>query len=205
MKTKTSTTIKTKTSTTTKSTARTAVKSSMTKIILIIVLLLLGGLAWIEADRIRQWIAQYTVADLTSDLNLGLSSDFKFEKILNPDLPGTRIESSQQQDLKMQQLYAALQSQELPQVLPLLDPSLQQQIQQSPELIQDVFRLIPEGEYERWQVATRSQSVAPKVGAITTLVYVFDYTLDMLAITVMFKGHDGTATIMAISVDRLKK
>lgn len=204
MKTKTSTTIKTKTSTTTKSTASTAVKSSMTKIILIM-LLLLGGLAWIEADRIRQWIAQYTVADLTSDLNLDLSSDFKFEKILNPDLPDTRIESSQQQDLKMQQLYAALQSQDVKQVLPLLDPSLQQEIHKSPELIQDVFRLIPEGEYERWQVATRSQSVAPKVGAITTLVYVFDYTLDMLAITVMFKGHDGTATIMAISVDRLKK
>lgn len=165
-------------------------------------LLLFGRFAVIETDRVRQFIGQYVDLDL---IGLGGITDDKIERILNQDQSGTVIESSQQQDLKMQQLYAALQSQDVKQVLPLLDPSLQQEIHKSPELIQDIFRLMPVDDYERWVVATRSQSVAPKVGAITTLVYVFDYTLDMMAITVMFKGHDGGATIMAISVDQLKK
>lgn len=165
-------------------------------------LLLLGSFAVIEPDRVRQFIGQYVDLEL---IGLGKSSDDMIERILNQDQPKAVIESSKQQDLKMQQLYIALQSQDVKQVLPLLDPSLQQQIKHSPETIEDIFRLMPEGEYDRWQVALRSQSVAPKVGPITTLVYVFDYTLDMLAITVMFKGHEEGATIMAFSIDRLKK
>lgn len=115
------------------------------------------------------------------------------------------ISVSAAQDQKIQILYRSLQSKQLSLIQPLLDSSLQQQIKQSPELIAHMLQLIPSEKPEHYRVLTTLKSVMPPIGKITTVVALFEYPKDVIALTVVFAGGDGGTTILAVTVDQVNQ
>ena len=121
----------------------------------------------------------------------------------NSELKPQPIAVSAAQEQKIQLLYRALQSKQLDVVKPLLDASLQQQIKQSPEIMQHVFQLVPSEKAEHYRVFTTLVSTTPSVGKVTTAVALFEYPAAVIAVTVVFKGEDGGTTILALTIDQV--
>lgn len=103
---------------------------------------------------------------------------------------------------KINILYRALQSKDTAILKPLLDTSLQQQIKQSPELMQHTFQLIPSGNVFHRQVFTTVQSKIRPTGKVTSVVMLFEYPQAVIALTVVFKGGEGETTVLAFTVDQ---
>lgn len=133
-------------------------------------------------------------------LSLNLSAcdrivDFAFDKLGISD-----ISSTIEQDEKAGELYKALHERNTAQVKALVAANVQQELQAKPEMMEQLYALIPTEPATRMEIQTTSKSITVGDGKITSVSYVYDYPKMKLLFRVVFEGHDGGSQILGFFI-----
>ena len=133
-------------------------------------------------------------------LSLNLSAcerigDYVFEK-----LGMNQLISTIAQDEKAAQLYKALHERNTAQVKALVAANVQQDLQAKPEMIEQLYALIPAEPATSMEIQTTSKSVTTNDGKTTSVSYLYDYPKMTLLFRVVFEGHDGETNIVGFFI-----
>lgn len=133
-------------------------------------------------------------------LSLNLSAcdrivDFAFDKLGISD-----IRSTIEQDEKAGELYKALHERNTAQVKALVSANVQQDLQAKPEMMEQLYTLIPTEPATRMEIQTTSKSMTTSDGKTTSVSYLYDYPKMSLLFRVVFEGHDGGSKIVGFFI-----
>lgn len=118
-----------------------------------------------------------------------------FEKAIG-EIP----ESSEEQDIKAQQLFSALVEKNEIKVYQLVELDVHELLNNNPQVLPEIFEMMPDHVIEPKEVVYRAKTVDLKVGKIFSVTYYYDYPEKPIRFTVVFKGHDGGAKILGLFV-----
>ena len=124
-----------------------------------------------------------------------------FEKAIG-EIP----ESSEAQNIKAQQLFSALVEKNEIKVYQLVELDVHELLNNNPQVLPEIFEMMPDHVIEPKEVVYRAKTVDLKVGKIFSVTYYYDYPEKPIRFTVVFKGHDGGAKILGLFVtsDQIK-
>lgn len=141
-------------------------------------------------------------------LILGLSlsgceriTGYLFEKIGLNDVPV----SSHDQDFNAQLLYKAIQKKDIAEISSLTGSQVQQQLKDSPNLLDSVFKIMPQESPTSMSIVNTSQSLTTQDGKTTSVTYLYDYPNMQISLRVVFPGYDGDGTIIGFWVTKITK
>ncbi|MDM1755968.1 MULTISPECIES: hypothetical protein [Acinetobacter] len=109
-------------------------------------------------------------------------------------------ESSAVQDAKAQQLFTALVEKNEIKVYQLVELDVHKLLNNNPQVLPEIFEIMPDHVIEPKEVVYRAKTVDLKVGKIFSVTYYYDYPDKPIRFTVIFKGHEGGAKVLGLFV-----
>lgn len=128
-------------------------------------------------------------------------TDYIFDKIGINDI----LVSSHDQDFNAQLLYKAIQKKDIAEISSLTGSQLQQQLKDSPNLLENVFKIMPQEQPTSMSIVNTSQSLTTQDGKTTSVTYLYDYPNMQISLRVVFPGYDGDGTIIGFWVTKITK
>ena len=113
--------------------------------------------------------------------------------------------SSRDQDHKAQLLYEAIQKKDIAEISALTGSQVQQQLKDSPNLLDSVFKIMPQESSTSMSIVNTSQSLTTQDGKTTSVTYLYDYPNMQISLRVVFPGYDGDSTIIGFWVTKITK
>jgi len=132
-------------------------------------------------------------------LGIGLSS---CDRIVDLVRDKFELVATQQQNQKAEQLYQALLTRDTPRVKSLVANALQKELQASPEVIEDVYKLLPSEVASSMEITEISKSMNSSDGKFTVVTYQYHYPNMTIEFNVAFQGYDGDSNIIGFHINQ---
>ena len=113
----------------------------------------------------------------------------------------TVLEASVAQDQKIEDLYRAAEEKDREKFLSMVETEITSQMEEQPELFDQVVGFIPEGEHSDPEVINYTKTYSTQLGKVTTVVKEYKYPNSIVRVTTVFKGHDGEDKVIGFHIN----
>lgn len=108
--------------------------------------------------------------------------------------------STIEQDLKSEQLYAALQQQQHSLIMSLLSQKLKDELNTKPDVLNTIMQAIPNEAATSVEVINTTREFKLGEGKYTKVVYAYQYPQRMVYFTVVFDGVENSTEIVGVHI-----